>query len=102
YLYRNMLHIFYVIYNTLYIYIYIYILFFFSSRRRHTRFKCDWSSDVCSSDLAVSAAPTPRRGMPPQKHKDTNCSTVAAQRSWARSEERRVGKECRTKWKAYN
>src|SRR5260370_30330175 len=24
--------------------------FFFSSRRRHTRFKCDWSSDVCSSD----------------------------------------------------
>src|SRR6266853_2382918 len=27
------------------------ILFFFSSRRRHTRFDCDWSSDVCSSDL---------------------------------------------------
>src|SRR5256886_13582896 len=26
-------------------------LFFFSSRRRHTRFDCDWSSDVCSSDL---------------------------------------------------
>src|SRR5207237_3960081 len=25
---------------------------FFSSRRRHTRFKCDWSSDVCSSDLS--------------------------------------------------
>src|SRR5256886_16230917 len=28
-------------------------LFFFSSRRRHTRFDCDWSSDVCSSDLFV-------------------------------------------------
>src|SRR5256886_16976880 len=28
------------------------ILFCFSSRRRHTRFDCDWSSDVCSSDLA--------------------------------------------------
>src|SRR5260370_19377659 len=28
------------------------LFFFFSSRRRHTRFKCDWSSDVCSSDLA--------------------------------------------------
>src|SRR4030066_1059586 len=28
-------------------------LFFFSSRRRHTRFKCDWSSDVCSSDLQI-------------------------------------------------
>src|SRR5260370_7994283 len=31
--------------------------FFFSSRRRHTIFKCDWSSDVCSSDL-VGAHPT--------------------------------------------
>src|SRR5688572_31529079 len=29
-------------------------LFFFSSRRRHTRFDCDWSSDVCSSDLSVT------------------------------------------------
>src|SRR6266567_6650138 len=29
----------------------IYFFFFFSSRRRHTRFDCDWSSDVCSSDL---------------------------------------------------
>src|SRR2546427_3910737 len=27
--------------------------FFFSSRRRHTRFDCDWSSDVCSSDLSL-------------------------------------------------
>src|SRR5256886_11601551 len=30
-------------------------LFFFSSRRRHTRFDCDWSSDVCSSDLLLAA-----------------------------------------------
>src|SRR2546427_2803952 len=30
--------------------------FFFSSRRRHTRFDCDWSSDVCSSDLELPAA----------------------------------------------
>src|SRR2546430_15382517 len=29
----------------------LYVFFFFSSRRRHTRFDCDWSSDVCSSDL---------------------------------------------------
>src|SRR2546427_9248795 len=29
--------------------------FFFSSRRRHTRFDCDWSSDVCSSDLPALA-----------------------------------------------
>src|SRR5882762_3956071 len=33
------------------------ILFFFSSRRRHTRFKCDWSSDVCSSDLGEVQRP---------------------------------------------
>src|SRR5260370_5808861 len=32
----------------------VFHVFFFSSRRRHTRFKCDWSSDVCSSDLARS------------------------------------------------
>src|SRR2546427_12637292 len=33
----------------------LFIIFFFSSRRRHTRFDCDWSSDVCSSDLNSSA-----------------------------------------------
>src|SRR2546430_12631683 len=32
--------------------------FFFSSRRRHTRFDCDWSSDVCSSDLDILLAAT--------------------------------------------
>src|SRR2546430_4655153 len=31
--------------------------FFFSSRRRHTRFDCDWSSDVCSSDLTAIVGP---------------------------------------------
>src|SRR6267143_1334466 len=33
-----------------------FIFFFFSSRRRHTRWNCDWSSDVCSSDLARAYA----------------------------------------------
>src|SRR6266853_5919538 len=33
---------------------YFCFFFFFSSRRRHTRFDCDWSSDVCSSDLLPS------------------------------------------------
>src|SRR6266481_6610974 len=33
------------------------MVFFFSSRRRHTRWNCDWSSDVCSSDLAGLPAP---------------------------------------------
>src|SRR5438034_5515949 len=34
---------------------YLFLVFFFSSRRRHTRSLCDWSSDVCSSDLGHSA-----------------------------------------------
>src|SRR5699024_11340823 len=33
------------------------VIFFFSSRRRHTRSKRDWSSDVCSSDLTTNLAP---------------------------------------------
>src|SRR3989475_9532026 len=32
----------------------LFFFFFFSSRRRHTRFDCDWSSDVCSSDLRLT------------------------------------------------
>src|SRR2546430_10625409 len=46
------------------------VFFFFSSRRRHTRFDCDWSSDVCSSDLRLPAA---RRGyrQPVQSHDGT-------------------------------
>src|SRR5438034_1770491 len=41
-----MLHVLFVFGGT------FYVVFFFSSRRRHTRSLCDWSSDVCSSDLA--------------------------------------------------
>src|SRR2546430_13503584 len=40
----------------------LHYFFFFSSRRRHTRFDCDWSSDVCSSDLARFAPPPGRKG----------------------------------------
>src|SRR5438034_1400096 len=32
---------------------FLFFVFFFSSRRRHTRSLCDWSSDVCSSDLSL-------------------------------------------------
>src|SRR6266481_3175431 len=39
-----------------------WFVFFFSSRRRHTRWNCDWSSDVCSSDLSkTSSYSTPYR-----------------------------------------
>src|SRR5260370_42083260 len=66
------------------------MLFFFSSRRRHTRFKCDWSSDVCSSDLMftnsgfakTNSHPIP--GMP-------QTVLISEKAKW-RSEERRVGK----------
>src|SRR6266567_8342521 len=46
-------------------YEFVFIFFLFSSRRRHTRFDCDWSSDVCSSDLARSDGGQAGQGMPP-------------------------------------
>src|SRR5882762_10995951 len=69
------------------------VLFFFSSRRRHTRFKCDWSSDVCSSDLQHSLVAYSAICA----HKLTYPTRVCC-----RSEERRVGKECRSRWSPYH
>src|SRR2546430_10949634 len=46
------------------------VLFFFSSRRRHTRFDCDWSSDVCSSDLRAGPAPV----VPGAHHQNVVCA----------------------------
>src|SRR5256886_13442687 len=46
----------------------VFFFFFFSSRRRHTRFDCDWSSDVCSSDLRDddrALQPAHQSGRPP-------------------------------------
>src|SRR5690625_6238902 len=40
-------------------FLFINLLFFFSSRRRHTRWPRDWSSDVCSSDLGAQRLPRP-------------------------------------------
>src|SRR5580698_9339012 len=60
------------------IHIFLFFFFFFSSRRRHTRLTCDWSSDVCSSDLAgircgirfAARCPTrERNGGPPRRDK---------------------------------
>src|SRR5688572_31362112 len=49
---------------------FFFFFFFFSSRRRHTRFDCDWSSDVCSSDLRARS-PGQRSGvLRPQDHLD--------------------------------
>src|SRR5205814_3883710 len=66
--------------------------FFFSSRRRHTRCLSDWSSDVCSSDL------TAQNGIQQpwtQLRRSTRCLDHGRE---FRSEERRVGKECRSRW----
>src|SRR5260221_7060173 len=97
---------------------------FFSSRRRHTRSLCDWSSDVCSSDLTFTTLSTggkpetidnvvkvsfPRddvrvdvdgwNKMPPFMGLTSYAGFVPAEK---RSEERRVGKECRSRWSPYH
>src|SRR5690606_41095812 len=94
----------------------LFCFFFFSSRRRHTRFSRDWSSDVCSSDLA----PRPRKrqagalrgqlaepfgvldavqpgevGGPPPAILEGADQVARDAKPRVRSEERRVGKECR-------
>src|SRR5256885_9730116 len=95
--------------------------FFFSSRRRHTRLQGDWSSDVCSSDLCTIRQS--RRGksldlsiermsrailsleVPKQTVLDL-CQSRNREGSLHpgldRSEERRVGKECRSRWSPYH
>src|SRR5206468_6720895 len=76
--------------------------FFFSSRRRHTRSDRDWSSDVCSSDLSRL-----RVAVGPSNRARKRGTTATRSRLWqrprrrsTRSEERRVGKECRSRWSA--
>src|SRR5258706_12036394 len=59
-----------------------------SSRRRHTRLVSDWSSDVCSSDLEHTS--------------ELQSLTNLVCRLLLRSEERRVGKECRSRWSPYH
>src|SRR5690606_40845991 len=98
-------------------FLFFFFFFFFSSRRRHTRFSRDWSSDVCSSDLtwirmkwklhstsktiSIKSAFTCMTA----KSLQMKCPLIAARvltktskRLCQRSEERRVGKECRSRW----
>src|SRR2546421_4079190 len=98
------------------------IFFFFSSRRRHTRSDRDWSSDVCSSDLldkikvAVDMLANAKRPIIYSGGGIINSGKEASHllREFARltgfpvtstlmrSEERRVGKECRSRWSPYH
>src|SRR5207237_2692994 len=92
-----------------------YVFFFFSSRRRHTRFKCDWSSDVCSSDLNLDFNVQAMSGLDERTRWLTDYVLARAGQAGIvyartrrtvdelaatlrRSEERRVGKECRSGW----
>src|SRR5947207_5057933 len=98
------------------------LFFFFSSRRRHTRSLCDWSSDVCSSDLLCLSNPKSTGtklfsvcgnvqrpgnyevtlGFPLKDVIYDMCGGPPAGRTLkARSEERRVGKEGSWGWAPY-
>src|SRR5690348_18439094 len=74
--------------------------FFFSSRRRHTRWTGDWSSDVCSSDLLMVTKVKALFGYDDALDAfgvHGAGGTIGALLT-GRSEERRVGKECRSRW----
>src|SRR3712207_7712461 len=96
---------------------------FFSSRRRHTRYWRDWSSDVCSSDLnrirtrlllvflAATLVPVGATLFVTWRLLEHSISlnstreldeTSRALELTGRSEERRVGKECRSRWSPYH
>src|SRR2546421_6042022 len=98
-----------------------FYFFFFSSRRRHTRSDRDWSSDVCSSDLyeiidcvdyaanrVVFSIENTKRNKDSicvfsKRRRKTKRHTLKPIRMlFIRSEERRVGKECRSRWSPYH
>src|SRR5256885_11127978 len=78
------------------------IFFFFSSRRRHTRLQGDWSSDVCSSDLDSGQAGGLIYYVMPHVEGESLRRRLEREKQLPRSEERRVGKECRSRWSPYH
>src|SRR5438093_13603466 len=83
---------------------FFFVCFFFSSRRRHTRLVSDWSSDVCSSDLDTQSryAAMRRCTSRTRAHCRTAQRRACKPAATHRSEERRVGKECRSRWSPYH
>src|SRR3712207_7714822 len=97
-------------------------VFFFSSRRRHTRYWRDWSSDVCSSDLQEHGGKSVFCGVGERTREGNDLYLEMSEsgvinstalvygqmneppgaRQRVRSEERRVGKECRSRWSPYH
>src|SRR5437762_7952330 len=93
--------------------VYVFFFFFFSSRRRHTRYIGDWSSDVCSSDLdemshavLLDEAADLRHALLGAADDEAILHELVEIRrdrrvdERMRSEERRVGKECRCRWES--
>ena len=98
-----------------------FFFFFFKQKTAYEILTCDWSSDVCSSDLTRNGQYkkqgrcrnekwSVKKGALPQRELVIIKSPRAAatrngqykKRGAARSEERRVGKECRSRWSPYH
>src|SRR5690554_4239332 len=83
------------------------IIFFFKQKTAY-EIDMDWSSDVCSSDLSSPRRTAERCGPSTTSHHSANSATPSEMRTCIysrripRSEERRVGKECRARWPALN
>src|SRR5258706_6524300 len=92
----------------------VVIVFFFSSRRRHTILVSDWSSDVCSSDLTECVNFSSSSNLfccchhlvfcfcATRPTDDDRLVDIQPTCNRLRSEERRVGKECRSRWSPYH
>ena len=79
------------------------VFFFFKQKTAYEIYQCDWSSDVCSSDLLTLAANKVVIGHPAAlSGKYAKAGAQAVGGIEARSEERRVGKECRSRWSPYH
>src|SRR5439155_26047311 len=80
-------------------------LFFFSSRRRHTRWPRDWSSDVCLPICAKDKATGKENKITVKANSglsEAEIQKMVKDAELNRSEERRVGKECRCRWWAWD
>src|SRR3546814_1709103 len=76
------------------LYLFTFIFFFFKQKTAYEMRISDWSSDVCSSDLALRAAASAIMFAPRRTSSIGASGRITAPYSRERSEERRVGKEC--------